>query len=82
MQDEKQTQPPILNMQMTPAGIELAIAALRKLPHEQVDPLVQELWAQYKQQMQQLVEVVKTAPDGIIDATPTTTSEVGSAELW
>lgn len=43
--------PPILDIQMTPAGLELAIAALRKLPHEQVDDLVRELWQQYQQQM-------------------------------
>jgi len=57
-----QQQPPILNIQMVPAGIELVIGALRKLPHEQVDPLVQEIWSQYKAQMNQLVEVTKTAP--------------------
>lgn len=50
------SQPAILNMQMTPAGVELTIAALRKLPHEQVDPLVQELWTQYKAQMQFMAE--------------------------
>lgn len=50
------TQPTILNMQMTPAGVELTIAALRKLPHEQVNDLVQELWQQYKAQMQALAE--------------------------
>lgn len=54
--------PPILNIKMVPGGIELCIAALRKLPHEQVDPLVQELWAQYKEQMQALAEVTITAP--------------------
>lgn len=58
----EQSKIPVLNIQMTPGGVELAIAALRKLPHEQVDPLVQELWAQYKQQMQQLAEVQMTAP--------------------
>lgn len=62
-EETKKTSIPILNIQMTPGGVELAIAALRKLPHEQVDPLVQELWAQYKQQMQQLAEVTMTAPE-------------------
>lgn len=61
------TKPPILTLRMTPAGVELAIAALRKLPHEQVHELVQEMWAQYKAQkykaqMQQLAEVQMTAP--------------------
>lgn len=59
----EQAKPPILNIQMTPGGVELAIGALRRLPHEQVDPLVQEMWAQYKQQMQALAEVRLTAPD-------------------
>ena len=39
---------------MVPAGVELVIAALRKLPHEQVDGLVQEIAGQYGYQMQQL----------------------------
>lgn len=43
---------PILNIQMTPAGVELVVGALRKLPHEQVDGLVREIWAQYQVQMQ------------------------------
>ena len=53
---------PVLNIQMVPAAVELVIATLRKLPHEQVDDLVQELWGQYKTQMQQLAEVTLTAP--------------------
>lgn len=59
---QAQTPPPILNIQMTPAGIELVIASLRKLPHEQVNDLVQELWVQYKTQMQQLAEANMNAP--------------------
>lgn len=55
-------QPPVLTLQMTPGGVELAIAALRKLPHEQVDPLVQELWQQYKAQMQALAETTLAEP--------------------
>lgn len=50
----QQQQAPVLNIQMVPAGIELTIAALRKLPHDQVDDLVKEIWAQYSAQMQQL----------------------------
>lgn len=53
---------PVLNIQMVPAGIELVIGALRKLPHEQVNDLVNELWTQYKTQMQQMAEVQMTAP--------------------
>ncbi len=36
----------ILQIQMTVAGLDLVLTALRKLPHEQVDPLVQELLTQ------------------------------------
>ena len=42
------TQPTILNIQMTEPGLVLVIGALRKLPHEQVDDLVRELWQQYQ----------------------------------
>lgn len=54
MSEEKQPQPPILSIKMVPAGVELVVAALRKLPHEQVDGLVQEIAGQYGYQMQQL----------------------------
>ena len=54
MSEEKQERPPILSIKMVPAGVELVIAALRKLPHEQVDGLVQEIAGQYGYQMQQL----------------------------
>lgn len=48
--------PPIITIQFVPAGVEFVIGALRKLPHEQVDVLVQEIWTQYKQQMSALAE--------------------------
>ena len=49
-------QPPqiVVNIKMTPPGVELVIGALRKLPHEQVDGLVQEIWGQYQQEIQRL----------------------------
>jgi len=45
---------PIVNLQFTPAGAELAIAALRKLPHEQVDDLVRQTFAQYQAEIKRL----------------------------
>lgn len=42
------TEPTILNIRMVPAGLELVIAALRRLPHDQVDALVRELHEQYQ----------------------------------
>ena len=49
-----QVQPPIVNIQFTPAGAELTIAALRKLPHEQVHELVQQVWSQYQAEIKRL----------------------------
>lgn len=72
------THPTILTIKMVPAGMDLVIAALRKLPHDQVDPLVQELWAQYKQQMQQIAETTLTAPADTDDAQAL--SEGGTAD--
>ena len=43
-----------INIQFTLPGAELMIAALRKLPHETVDPLVQEVIAQYKNEVARL----------------------------
>lgn len=36
-----------LSIKMTPAGVELVIAALRELPHKQVHDLVSDIWSQY-----------------------------------
>ena len=45
---------PIVNLQFTPQGAELMIAALRKLPHEQVHDLVQQTWEQYQAEIKRL----------------------------
>jgi hypothetical protein len=47
---------PIVNLQFTPAGVELMIGALRKLPHEQVHDLVQQTWDQYQAEIKRLQE--------------------------
>lgn len=44
----------IVNLQFTPAGAELVIAALRKLPHEQVHELVQQTWEQFQAEIKRL----------------------------
>jgi hypothetical protein len=44
----------IVNLQFTPQGAELMIAALRKLPHEQVHDLVQQTWEQYQAEIKRL----------------------------
>lgn len=46
----------IVNLQFTPQGAELMIAALRKLPHEQVHDLVQQTWEQYQAEIKRLQE--------------------------
>lgn len=45
---------PIVNIKFTPPGAELMIGALRKLPHEQVHDLVEQTFAQYKQEIERL----------------------------
>ena len=45
---------PVVNLQFTPQGAELMIAALRKLPHEQVHDLVQQTWEQYQAEIKRL----------------------------
>lgn len=56
-----QNQPPILTIKMVPAGVELVLAALNKLPREQSDPLFQEIAGQYGYQMQQLQKAAQAA---------------------
>ena len=51
-----QTQPPVLTIKMVPAGVELVLAALNKLPREQSDGLFQEIAGQANYQLQELVQ--------------------------
>ena len=46
----------VVNLQFTPAGAELVIAALRKLPHEQVHDLVSQTWEQFQKEVKRLQE--------------------------
>lgn len=46
------SKPPILNIQMVPAGVDLVIAALRAMPKE-VEALIAEIHGQALQQMQE-----------------------------
>lgn len=57
-----------INIQFTLPGAELMIAALRKLPHETVDPLVQEVIAQYKNEVARLQKIVAVDTADIVDA--------------
>ena len=49
-----QNQPPIITIKFVPAGVELVLGALNKLPREQVEALFQEVLGQYQYQMEEL----------------------------
>ena len=57
-----------INFQFTLPGAELMIAALRKLPHETVDPLVQEVITQYKNEVTRLQKIVAVDSADVLDA--------------
>jgi hypothetical protein len=59
--------PPILNIRMVPAGIELVLAGLNKLPREQSEPLYQEILGQYAHQMQEIKTLEAVEPDSTPD---------------
>jgi len=62
---------PIVNLQFTPQGAELMIAALRKLPHEQVHDLVQQTWEQYQAEIKRLqAEAQPPAPVPVQETEP------------
>jgi hypothetical protein len=58
----QQNQPPVLNIKMVPAGVEVVLNALNQLPRGQVDPLWQQIYAQYAQQMDELQKAADAQP--------------------
>ena len=66
----EETKPPVLSIQMVPAGVELVLAALAKLPHEQVADLFMEIRGQAMFQMEELQKAQSLAaePDDAADA--------------
>ena len=66
----EQTKPPVLSIKMVPAGVDLALAALAKLPHEQVADLFMEIRGQALYQIGELqkAEVLTAEPDDAADA--------------
>ena len=62
----EKTKPPILLIKMVPAGVELVLDALAKLPHEKVADLFMEIRGQALFQMDELQKVTK--PDDAADA--------------
>jgi len=61
----EQTKPPVLSIQMVPAGVDLVLSALAKLPHEQVAELFMEIRGQAMYQMGELqkAQTLATKPD-------------------
>ena len=53
--------PPIITIQMVPAGVELVLNALNQLPRGQVDGLFNEIAGQYGYQMQELQKAAQAA---------------------
>ena len=59
MTQMQQPQPPILNIKMVPAGVEMVLRGLNKLPREESDGLFQEIQGQANYQVQQLIEAAQ-----------------------
>ena len=61
----EQVKPPVLSIQMVPAGVELVLTALAKLPHEQVADLFMEIRGQAMFQMEELqkAQALAAEPD-------------------
>jgi hypothetical protein len=55
----EQTKPPVLSIKMVPAGVDLVIAGLTKLPYEQVADLIAEIRGQALFQMEELQKAAK-----------------------
>ena len=66
----EETKPPVLSIKMVPAGVELVLAALAKLPHEQVADLFMEIRGQAMYQMEELqkAQALAAEPDDAADA--------------
>ena len=62
----EETKPPVLSIKMVPAGVELVLTALAKLPHEQVADLFMEIRGQALFQMDELQKAAE--PDDTADA--------------
>ena len=62
----EETKPPVLSIKMVPAGVDLVIAGLTKLPYEQVADLIAEIRGQALFQMEELQKAAK--PDDAADA--------------
>jgi hypothetical protein len=57
------TQPPILNIQMVPAGVDLVIRALMQLPYGEVAPLIVEIRGQAQAQLTPVQPLAESVAD-------------------
>jgi hypothetical protein len=57
------TQPPILNIQMVPAGVDLVIRALMQLPYSEVAPLIAEIRGQAQAQLTPVQPLAESVAD-------------------
>lgn len=77
-----QNQPPVINIQMVPAGVEYVLSLLNKQPREQSDPLFKEIEGQYLYQLQELQKAAQAAEAAKAAArapTPAAANEAPSA---
>lgn len=56
------TQPPILSIKMVPAGVELVLAALSRLPYDQVAALIAEIRGQAELQLAEQTQAAEQSP--------------------
>lgn len=59
MTQMQQPQPPVLTIKMVPAGVEMVLRGLNKLPREESDGLWQEIAGQYNFQIQELIKAAQ-----------------------
>jgi len=76
-------QPPIITIKFVPAGVELVVKALRSispLPDPNIDGLVNEIWAQYMVQAQELQQAAQAAAEAEAPAAIEPAAEAVAAE--
>jgi hypothetical protein len=66
MTEQAQAPEHIITLNFTVAGAELVIAQLRKLPHAEIDLLVQQTFVQYKAQVDVLLAAQKASEEQVV----------------
>lgn len=55
-------QPPILSIKMVPAGVDLVVSALSRLPYDQVAGLIAEIRGQAQYQLAEQTQAAEQSP--------------------